>query len=87
GMAEAWASVQELTDWRKEHGFWDKTRSQQAQYWFEQDVRHGLLAQLEHPKVRAALTTLAAQVAAGEKDPTVAARGFLAKLSDDGLFK
>ncbi len=65
--------MQELDQWRREHGFFDGTRAAQAQYWFEQDVRATLLAQLDQPDVRREMQRLGADVAKGVLDPTVAA--------------
>ena len=80
GLAEAWDEVQSLTDWRRANGFWQRTRAAQARYWFEQAVKHALLAQLETPKAKASLTALSDRVAQGLDDPTTAAVDFVAQL-------
>ena len=80
GLAEAWDEVQSLTDWRQAKGFWQRTRAAQARYWFEQAVKHALLAQLETPKAKASLTALSDRVAEGLDDPTKAAVDFVAQL-------
>ena len=80
GLSEAWAEVQTLAGWRKDHGFWQRTRAAQARYWFEQAVKHALLAQLEAPKAKAALAALSDLVAQGGEDPTKAAQDFVAQL-------
>lgn len=80
GLAEAWDEVQSLTDWRQANGFWQRTRAAQARYWFEQAVKHALLAQLETPKAKASLTALSDRVAQGLDDPTTAAADFVAQL-------
>ncbi|TMM51666.1 methylmalonyl Co-A mutase-associated GTPase MeaB [Sulfitobacter sabulilitoris] len=82
GLSEVWDSLQELVAWRRAEGFWDRTRAEQAKYWFRQDVRAALLAQLDAPPVRAALEDLSGQVAAGDQDPAAAAQQFLAQLRD-----
>ncbi|MCX7561110.1 methylmalonyl Co-A mutase-associated GTPase MeaB [Sulfitobacter sp. F26204] len=77
GLAQAWDSMKALVAWRRENGFWDQARATQARYWFEEDVKQRLLAQLQGPEARAALAQLSDQVAAGEVDPSVAAQGFV----------
>jgi LAO/AO transport system kinase len=80
GLEKAWEQMQALTDWRKAEGFWDRTRAAQARYWFTEDVKQRLLAQLQAAETRAALEELSDEVAAGRQDPTVAARDFVANL-------
>ncbi|WP_341233380.1 methylmalonyl Co-A mutase-associated GTPase MeaB [uncultured Sulfitobacter sp.] len=80
GLSEAWAEIQTLTDWRRAEGFWERTRAAQARYWFEQSVKHELLAQLDAPKAKAALKTLGDRVAQGLEDPTKAAQDFVKQL-------
>ncbi|MEP2654640.1 MAG: methylmalonyl Co-A mutase-associated GTPase MeaB [Sedimentitalea sp.] len=80
GLAEVWADLAALRAWRVAHGFWDKTRAEQARYWFEQDIKTALLSQMEGPQARAALAQLGAQVVAGTKAPAAAAQDFLAML-------
>ena len=74
GLRDAWASMQELDGWRRANGFFDRTRSAQAQYWFEEDVRATLLAQLDQSDVRRKMRLLGADVAKGVLDPAVAAQ-------------
>jgi LAO/AO transport system kinase len=73
GLQDAWATMQELDGWRRTNGFFDRTRSDQAQYWFEEDVRAALLSQLEEPEMRAQMHRLGGEVAAGLIDPAAAA--------------
>ena len=80
GLSETWREVQALTDWRRANGFWARARAAQARYWFEQTVKHTLLAQLEAPKAKAALSELSDLVAQGAIDPTKAAQDFVAQL-------
>tara|TARA_R110000796_G_scaffold5969_4_gene21781 strand:- start:579 stop:1661 length:1083 start_codon:yes stop_codon:yes gene_type:complete len=80
GLSETWREVQALTDWRRTNGFWVRTRAAQARYWFEQTVKHTLLAQLEAPKAKATLMKLSDDVAQGLVDPTKAAQDFVAQL-------
>ena len=80
GLDKTWAALQELVAWRRENGFWDRTRAAQARYWFHEDVKQRLLAQLQTPEARDALGRLSDQVAQGAVDPAVAAQGFVEKL-------
>lgn len=80
GLKDVWTDLTGLRDWRRSHGFWDATRADQARYWFEQDVRNALLAQLETADAKACLTALGNDVGAGSKTPAVAAEEFLAEL-------
>ncbi|WP_299281275.1 methylmalonyl Co-A mutase-associated GTPase MeaB [uncultured Tateyamaria sp.] len=79
GLEAAWADMQALADWRKEAGFFEGTRAAQARYWFEEEVRSALLAQLKADAVRAAMDALAGQVEAGEISPGDAARDLISK--------
>ena len=78
GLDAAWSDMQALVDWRRENGFFDATRSTQARYWFEEEVREALLAQLSGGDVRAEMDALGARVAAGELTPVAAASELVA---------
>ncbi|MEO1161669.1 MAG: methylmalonyl Co-A mutase-associated GTPase MeaB, partial [Pseudomonadota bacterium] len=77
GLKTAWDEMTKLVDWRRDHGHFDERRAEQARYWFEQEVRQGLLAQLETPDAKAAMQAAAKQVAAGEMTPTAGAQAVL----------
>ncbi|MGA9434524.1 MAG: methylmalonyl Co-A mutase-associated GTPase MeaB [Roseobacter sp.] len=81
GLVDVWADIEVLVAWRQDQGFWDKTRADQARYWFGQEVRQALLSQLETPQAQQLLKTFGAQVAEGEMPPSAAAQAFLAQLS------
>lgn len=83
GLSEAWEEMQALTEWRRDHGFWDRTRAEQAEFWFLEDVRQRLLAQLDQPDSRTELRRLSGQVAQGALDPTTAAQDFVDALRRD----
>ncbi|WP_300058517.1 methylmalonyl Co-A mutase-associated GTPase MeaB [uncultured Roseobacter sp.] len=80
GIDAVWQDLTSLREWREAHGFWDRTRADQARYWFEEEVKTTLLAQLQTPAARAALADLGAAVAGGDKAPSVAAAEFLESL-------
>lgn len=80
GLTTAWDEMRALNDWRRENDQWEIRRAQQAQYWFEQDVRHALLSQLETDTARAAMADLGAKVANGQTTPAHAAKQLLDRL-------
>ncbi|WP_298837485.1 methylmalonyl Co-A mutase-associated GTPase MeaB [uncultured Roseobacter sp.] len=80
GLAGVWQDLNTLVSWRRANGFWEKTRADQARYWFAQDVRNRLLSELETPESRTAMATLTDRVASGEISPAAAADQFVADL-------
>nr|WP_319948247.1 methylmalonyl Co-A mutase-associated GTPase MeaB [uncultured Shimia sp.] len=81
GLETAWEDMQTLIEWRRETGHWAGRRTQQAQYWFHEEVRQGVLALLEQGDARAALDRLETSVAKGEITPAAAADQVLAVLN------
>ncbi|GAB5437531.1 methylmalonyl Co-A mutase-associated GTPase MeaB [Falsiruegeria mediterranea] len=73
GLVTAWDEMQALINWRKENGFWEATRANQARYWFDQEVRQALLARLDTPEARAMMDLLSSNVADGAMSPSAAA--------------
>ncbi len=80
GLAQAWADMRALADWRRETGHWDRTRAEQAAHWFAEEVRAGLLARLDAPDVRARMAGMAREVASGERAARAAATDLLESL-------
>ncbi|MBV0890294.1 methylmalonyl Co-A mutase-associated GTPase MeaB [Paracoccus sp. Z118] len=80
GLEGAWAEMQALVDWRREHGHFDRHRAEQAQSWFLAEVRAGLLARLSQEPAATLLQTLGAEVAMGHADPVAAAAEMLDSL-------
>ena len=66
GLKDAWDEMTKLTDWRREQGHFDRRRAEQQRYWFEEEVRQALLAQLQTGIAKDHLATLGDQVAKGE---------------------
>ena len=66
GLGEAWDEMQALINWRKENGIWNKCRTDQAQYWFREELRQAVLAQLETPNALSEIAALAPRVAEGQ---------------------
>lgn len=84
GLEEAWAAIRDLADWRRAEGHWDAMRARQARTWFEEEVRHALLAQLEAPEAQARMRELADQVTRGESSVAAAAGEMLHSLDLNG---
>ena len=81
GLSEVWDEIEELAAFRRETGFWAARRTEQAQSWFEEEVRRGLLARLEaDPEAETAMERLRASVGSGERTPGAAAAEVLAYL-------
>lgn len=73
GLAAAWAEMSALTKWRRQAGHWDQRRAAQAQFWFHEEVKQGLLARLSESDAKSQLADLDAKVAAGLVSPGQAA--------------
>ena len=80
GLAEVWAAITTLADWRREHGHWAARRAAQARHWFAEEVKQALLAALETPAARARMAAFADAVARGEMAPGAAARAMVSSL-------
>jgi LAO/AO transport system kinase len=78
GLAEAWAAVEALATARQASGAWEARRRAQAEAWFAQAVKAGLIARLNaDPAAAARRRALAAEVAAGRLGPDAAAEALL----------
>ena len=74
GLGESWAEMKQLVEWRKQKGFWKNTRADQNTFWFNAELRHTLLTQLEQdPEAAAASELLQEAIRNGEISPSVAA--------------
>ncbi len=74
GITAAWDDMQALARWRQDHGIWDKTRKEQASFWFTEDLRQGLLQlQMRDPATSARIKAATEAVASGALSPTAAA--------------
>jgi LAO/AO transport system kinase len=80
GLADAWEKMTGLVDWRRQQGFFDRRRVEQAQFWFAEEVRQGLLATLEQGETRRQMAELATQVGQGVLTPARAAARILSVL-------
>lgn len=77
GIATAWDEMTTLTNWRRETGHWQARRAQQAQYWFHEEVKQGLLSRLEQGEAKMAMAALDSRVGSGEITPSAAADSVL----------
>ncbi|MGO4913890.1 methylmalonyl Co-A mutase-associated GTPase MeaB [Pseudogemmobacter sp. W21_MBD1_M6] len=81
GIAGAWAEMRTLVDWRRAQGHWASRRAAQARFWFEEEVRLGLLAQLTaQPETRKMMADLGEKVGQGALTPAAAAQKLLSHL-------
>ena len=84
GLAQAWAEMQGLTEWRRAQGHFAHRRAAQARHWFAEEVRQGLLAVLGREPARGSMNALGARVEAGQISPEEAAAEMLALLGRGG---
>ncbi len=81
GITAAWDEIQTLAAWRKTNGIWDARRADQSRFWFQEEVRAGLLSRLtSDPSVKAQLATLEAEVQTGTIRPAQAAETLINQL-------
>ncbi len=84
GLDGVWDEIEALATFRKESGFWSERRREQAESWFEEEVRQGLLKRLRaDPEAEAAMQRLRAQVASGDRSPGSAAASVLSHLASE----
>lgn len=82
GLEAAWEAMERLAGWRRDNGWFDRRRAEQARGWFLSELRAGLLARLEAPGVARQVGALGDQVAAGDISAPKAAAQVLATLAD-----
>ncbi|HRO14597.1 MAG TPA: methylmalonyl Co-A mutase-associated GTPase MeaB [Paracoccus sp. (in: a-proteobacteria)] len=80
GLDTAWAEMQALAQWRRDHGHFAARRAAQAESWFLSEVRAGLLARLSREPAASQMARLGKRVAAGDADPVAAAAEMLKAL-------
>ncbi|MCH2095374.1 MAG: methylmalonyl Co-A mutase-associated GTPase MeaB [Rhodobacteraceae bacterium] len=84
GLEAAWDEMTALQGWRRQEGHWAQRRAAQARYWFEAEVRQALLARLDREPIKGILHALAAEVEAGSRSPSEAAKAALDWLDGRG---
>ncbi|WP_299361884.1 methylmalonyl Co-A mutase-associated GTPase MeaB [uncultured Paracoccus sp.] len=77
GLDTSWDEMQQLVQWRRDHGHFDRRRAEQARSWFLAEVRAGLLSRLSQQPAADRLASLADEVGAGRADPVAAAAQML----------
>jgi LAO/AO transport system kinase len=78
GLDAAWDAVEALAAARRASGAWEARRREQAEAWFAHALETGLIARATaDPEAAGLRRRLAAQVAAGEVAPEVAAEAWL----------
>ncbi|MBW7056769.1 methylmalonyl Co-A mutase-associated GTPase MeaB [Paracoccus bogoriensis] len=77
GLADAWAQMQSLAEWRRAEGHFNANRAAQSRQWFEAELRAALLARIETPEARARIAALGQEVARGAVLPGAAVQTML----------
>ena len=77
GLDDIWNEMQALAAWRRNQGHWQDLRAEQARHWFESELRDALLARLNSPKARHAVSRLGDRVAKGKLTPEAAVKAVL----------
>ncbi|WP_010138545.1 methylmalonyl Co-A mutase-associated GTPase MeaB [Oceanicola sp. S124] len=80
GLERAWEEMCSLADWRRTEGHLARARAAQARYWFAEEVRQALLAELDRGTAKEQMAELAGKVAAGALTPSLAAARMLETL-------
>ena len=74
GLKEAWRRMQALADWRREAGWLDRRRREQALGWFRHEIERRLLEAFDaDPGMRDVLPDAEAEIRAGAVEPAAAA--------------
>ncbi len=73
GIDNAWDAMTELLQWRRSKGHYDLNRSSQARFWFEEEVRQGLLDSLCEKEIIELIRSFGTQVELGKMQPSTAA--------------
>ncbi len=84
GLEEIWDKITDLDAWRRESGWFDRHRAEQAVGWMRQAVEQAVLTRFHaDPAVAERIEALEAQVADGSLTPEEAAERALASRPDD----
>ena len=81
GLEQAWQSMCDLAKWRQEAGYFQIKRASQARFWFEEDVKQGVLAVLAQSDMQKEIKRMGERVFKGDLFPAAAAAEILEKLS------
>ena len=84
GLDVAWEAMRALLEWRRSEGHCDRQRALQARFWFDEDVKQGVLASLSRADVVALMQRIGREVENGDILPEVAAVEVLGKLKPLG---
>ncbi len=81
GLEKTWDEIQTLTDWRRTEGQFAANRARQAEIWFQDEVRRGVLAQLDqNERLQKMQQDLREKVVNGALSPDAAAAEVLLAL-------
>jgi len=83
GLRDVWSATQTLHTWRVDKGLAASTRAEQARYWLNAEIEHGLKDALQaNTAAMTKLQSLEDAVAQGELEPEAAAEQVLKQLHD-----
>jgi len=80
GLQGAWEEMQNLAQWRRDHGHFAARRAAQARSWFESELRQSLLSRLDREPMKGLVQSLGTAVENGTRTPSQAADEVLAQL-------
>ena len=80
GLQGAWEEMQNLAQWRRDHGHFAARRAAQARFWFESELRQSLLSRLDREPMKGLVQSLGTAVENGTRTPSQAADEVLAQL-------
>src|SRR6056297_1107093 len=80
GLEGAWEEMQNLAQWRRDHGHFAARRAAQARFWFESELRQSLLSRLDREPMKGLVQSLGTAVENGTRTPSQAADEVLAQL-------
>ena len=80
GLDVAWEAMRYLVDWRRSEGHFDRRRALQSRFWFDEDVKQGVLASLSQFDVSALIERIGQEVENGDILPEVGAARVLKEL-------
>ncbi len=83
GLDEVWNSIKELLEWRHKKEYFKRNRASQARFWFEEDVRQGVLTSLSKDEIVSMMDRLAVEVERGKIQPGIAAAEVLRRISGE----
>ena len=80
GLVQAWQVMKDLANWRQKAGHFQAKRASQARFWFEEDVKQGLLSVINRSDIQKDINEMGELVFEGHLLPSMAAEKILEKI-------